>query len=69
MMANEITFKQVGNQIFNSLTDKEKKKQFKDFYFETKELAITEIEEGGSIEGEWEAGIKTLKEWEEEHAG
>ena len=30
---------------------------------------IAEIEEGGSIEGEWDAGITTLKEWEKEHAG
>jgi len=69
MMANETEFKSIGNQIFNSLTDKEKKKAFKEHYFETKELAIAEIEEGGSIEGEWDAGITTLKEWEKEHAG
>ena len=69
MMANETEFKKVGNRIFNSLTTQAKKEEFKSFYFETKILAITEIEEGGSIEGEWDAGITTLKEWEKEHAG
>ena len=67
-MANETEFKSIGNQIFNSLTTQAKKEEFKSFYFETKILAITEIEEGGSPSGEWDAAIHTIKEWEEEHA-